>query len=191
LLLLQTSVAAPTCALRCHGRSGSPSLSRLSFSASRFSGDIVYELASPSRANARGLDLLRCWLRIMVQLTDPQFWRRLQYTRQSEYRRRRERCEHVIGVATSIAEAVLRSAPRVRILATSREPLRAEGEWSHRLASLHPPVPVDVELAARFPRRITDGSGFIGWPSRAVSLATNASFHAISGEMPSPSAAES
>jgi len=48
-------------------------LSRLSFSASRFSGDIVYELASPSRANARGLDLLRCWLRIMVQLTDPQF----------------------------------------------------------------------------------------------------------------------
>jgi hypothetical protein len=32
---------------------------------------------------------------------------------------------------------VLRSAPRVRILATSREPLRAEGEWSHRLASLH------------------------------------------------------
>jgi predicted ATPase len=69
---------------------------------------------------------------------------------------------------------VLRSAPRVRILATSREPLRAEGEWSHRLASLHPPVPVDVELAARFPRRITDGSGFIGWPSRAVSLATNA-----------------
>jgi hypothetical protein len=69
------------------------------FSASRFSGDIVYELASPSRANARGLDLLRCWLRIMVQLTDSQFWRRLQYTRQSEYRRRRERCEHVIGVA--------------------------------------------------------------------------------------------
>jgi hypothetical protein len=73
LLLLQTSVAAPTCALRCHGRSGSPSLSRLSFSASRFSGDIVYELAAPSRADARGLDLLRCWLRIMVQLTDPQF----------------------------------------------------------------------------------------------------------------------
>src|ERR1700730_3625231 len=108
-----------------------------------------------------------------------------------QYRRRRERCEHVIGVAASIAEAVLRSAPRVRILATSREPLRAEGEWSHRLASLHPPVPVDVELAARFPRRITDGSGFIGWPSRAVLLATNARFHAISGEVQCTSAAES
>jgi predicted ATPase/DNA-binding winged helix-turn-helix (wHTH) protein len=45
-------------------------------------------------------------------------------------------CEHVIGVAASIAEAVLKAAPHVRILATSREPLRAEGEWLHRLASL-------------------------------------------------------
>ena len=54
-------------------------------------------------------------------------------------------CEHVIGVAASIAEAVLKSAPRVRILATSREPLRAEGEWFHRLASLEVPLePVDT-----------------------------------------------
>jgi predicted ATPase/DNA-binding winged helix-turn-helix (wHTH) protein len=48
-------------------------------------------------------------------------------------------CEHVIGVAASIAEAVLKAAPRVRILTTSREPLRAEGEWLHRLASLELP----------------------------------------------------
>jgi predicted ATPase/DNA-binding winged helix-turn-helix (wHTH) protein len=50
-------------------------------------------------------------------------------------------CEHVIGVAASIAEAVLKAAPCVRILATSREPLRAEGEWLHRLASLELPPP--------------------------------------------------
>ncbi len=47
--------------------------------------------------------------------------------------------ERVIGAAAALAETLLRSAPRVRILATSREPLRAEGEWLHRLASLDMP----------------------------------------------------
>jgi predicted ATPase/DNA-binding winged helix-turn-helix (wHTH) protein len=54
-------------------------------------------------------------------------------------------CEHVVGAAASIAEAVLKAAPRVHILATSREPLRAEGEWLHRLASLEvPPGSTDL-----------------------------------------------
>jgi predicted ATPase len=56
-------------------------------------------------------------------------------------------CEHVIGVAASIAEAVLKAAPRVRVLATSREPLRAEGEWLHRLASLALPPPATSPTA--------------------------------------------
>src|SRR6267143_974864 len=45
-------------------------------------------------------------------------------------------CEHVVGAAAALAEEILRAAPRICILATSREPLRAEGEWLHRLASL-------------------------------------------------------
>jgi DNA-binding winged helix-turn-helix (wHTH) protein len=36
-------------------------------------------------------------------------------------------CEHVVGAAAAIAEAILKAAPRVNILATSREQLRAEG----------------------------------------------------------------
>jgi predicted ATPase/DNA-binding winged helix-turn-helix (wHTH) protein len=48
-------------------------------------------------------------------------------------------CERVIGAATAVAEAVLRAAPRVCILATSREPLRAESEWLLRLPSLEVP----------------------------------------------------
>ena len=36
-------------------------------------------------------------------------------------------CEHVIGAAAALAEALLRAAPHASILATSREPLRAEG----------------------------------------------------------------
>ena len=42
-------------------------------------------------------------------------------------------CEHVIGTAATLAEAVLRTAAHVHILATSREPLRAESERLHRL----------------------------------------------------------
>jgi predicted ATPase/DNA-binding winged helix-turn-helix (wHTH) protein len=48
-------------------------------------------------------------------------------------------CEHVIGAAASLAETLLKAAPNLSIIATSREPLRAEGEWLHRLASLETP----------------------------------------------------
>src|SRR5215469_8791507 len=48
-------------------------------------------------------------------------------------------CEHVIGAAAVLVEAILHAAPHAAILATSREPLRAEGEWLHRLAPLELP----------------------------------------------------
>jgi predicted ATPase/DNA-binding winged helix-turn-helix (wHTH) protein len=50
-----------------------------------------------------------------------------------------DNCEHVINAAAATAEAILREAPQVAILATSREPLRAEGEWLLRLPSLEVP----------------------------------------------------
>jgi predicted ATPase/class 3 adenylate cyclase/DNA-binding winged helix-turn-helix (wHTH) protein len=56
-------------------------------------------------------------------------------------------CEHVIDAAAALAEAVLKSAPGVSILTTSREPLRAEGESLHRLAALELPSDL-VELTA-------------------------------------------
>src|SRR5262249_20372463 len=43
-------------------------------------------------------------------------------------------CEHVIDAAASLAVQVLRGVPSVRILATSREPMRAEGERVLRLS---------------------------------------------------------
>jgi predicted ATPase/DNA-binding winged helix-turn-helix (wHTH) protein len=55
-------------------------------------------------------------------------------------------CEHVADAAAALAEAVLRAAPRVRILATSREPLRAESEWVLRLPPLE--VPGTASLSA-------------------------------------------
>jgi predicted ATPase/DNA-binding winged helix-turn-helix (wHTH) protein len=48
-------------------------------------------------------------------------------------------CEHVVSAAAALADAVLRAAPEVCILATSREPLRADGEWLLRLPSLEVP----------------------------------------------------
>ncbi|HTI82082.1 MAG TPA: winged helix-turn-helix domain-containing protein [Acetobacteraceae bacterium] len=48
-------------------------------------------------------------------------------------------CEHVIGAAATLAEAILMAAPQAGVLATAREPLRAKGEWLHRLAPLELP----------------------------------------------------
>ena len=48
-------------------------------------------------------------------------------------------CEHVIGAVAELADAVVRSCPQVRIMATSREPLGVEGEITYRVPSL--PVP--------------------------------------------------
>jgi predicted ATPase/DNA-binding winged helix-turn-helix (wHTH) protein len=50
-----------------------------------------------------------------------------------------DNCEHVIGATATLAEAILTAAPHAGILATAREPLRAEGEWLHRLAPLELP----------------------------------------------------
>ena len=50
-----------------------------------------------------------------------------------------DNCEHVVSAAAATAEAMLKAAPQLAILATSREPLRAEGEWLLRLPSLEVP----------------------------------------------------
>jgi len=51
-----------------------------------------------------------------------------------------ENCEHVIEAATAFALAILKGARGVHILATSREPLRVEGERVHRLSPLPSPA---------------------------------------------------
>jgi predicted ATPase/DNA-binding winged helix-turn-helix (wHTH) protein len=48
-------------------------------------------------------------------------------------------CEHVVDAVAILSDVVLDGAPSVRILATSREPLRTQGEHVHRLAPLELP----------------------------------------------------
>jgi predicted ATPase/DNA-binding XRE family transcriptional regulator len=47
-----------------------------------------------------------------------------------------DNCEHVITEAAAVAHTLLAGCPRIRILATSREPLMAAGERAYRLPSL-------------------------------------------------------
>jgi predicted ATPase/DNA-binding winged helix-turn-helix (wHTH) protein len=55
-----------------------------------------------------------------------------------------DNCEHLIEAIALLCEGILRSAPQVHILATSRESLRAEGEYVQRLESLDCPPPIAV-----------------------------------------------
>ncbi|NUU39305.1 winged helix-turn-helix domain-containing protein [Pseudomonas sp. C2B4] len=55
-----------------------------------------------------------------------------------------DNCEHLIDQVALLCESLLRGAPQVHILATSRESLRAEGEFVQRLESLDCPPPIAV-----------------------------------------------
>jgi predicted ATPase/DNA-binding winged helix-turn-helix (wHTH) protein len=55
-----------------------------------------------------------------------------------------DNCEHLVDAIALLCENILRSAPHVHILATSRESLRAEGEFVQRLESLDCPPPIAV-----------------------------------------------
>ncbi len=80
-------------------------------------------------------------------------------------------CEHVIDGAALVAEALVRGCPHVHVLATSREPLRAAGEFVHRLQPLAFPEDGSVTTAAAalaYPavrlfvdRAAASGSGFV------------------------------
>src|SRR5229473_688151 len=55
-----------------------------------------------------------------------------------------DNCEHVVDAAAQMAEALLRADPGIRVIATSREPLRVEGEWVYPV----PPLAVPREGSA-------------------------------------------
>jgi predicted ATPase/DNA-binding winged helix-turn-helix (wHTH) protein len=56
-------------------------------------------------------------------------------------------CEHLVESVAKLVESLLRGCPGINILATSREPLRAEGEQVYRLPGLDRPPPMSVITA--------------------------------------------
>src|ERR1700685_2316803 len=59
-----------------------------------------------------------------------------------------DNCEQVIGAAAELCGRLLLGADDVRVLATSREPLRIAGEVRYRLGPLTLPGPGDLAVAA-------------------------------------------
>jgi predicted ATPase/DNA-binding CsgD family transcriptional regulator/transcriptional regulator with XRE-family HTH domain len=61
-----------------------------------------------------------------------------------------DNCEHVIGAAAELCAGLLLACDDMRVLATSREPLRVAGEARYRLAPLALPSPDDpADIAVR------------------------------------------
>jgi predicted ATPase/DNA-binding CsgD family transcriptional regulator/transcriptional regulator with XRE-family HTH domain len=60
-----------------------------------------------------------------------------------------DNCEHVIGAAAELCAGLLAACDDVRVLATSREPLRTAGEARYRLGPLGLPGPDDLADVAR------------------------------------------
>jgi predicted ATPase len=52
-----------------------------------------------------------------------------------------DNCEHLVEGCAALADALLRACPGLKILATSREPLRIPGESSWVVSSLSVPDP--------------------------------------------------
>ncbi len=63
-------------------------------------------------------------------------------------------CEHVVAAASEFAETALKGAPGLKILATSREPLKVPGEYAFRLPPLDLPIgagPLSARNAIAYP----------------------------------------
>ena len=67
-----------------------------------------------------------------------------------------DNCEHVIGATAQLCAGLLEACDDVRVLATSREPLRIAGEAAYRLAPLPVPGPGDDMARAEAVMLFTD-----------------------------------
>ena len=81
-------------------------------------------------------------------------------------------CEHLIEAVAALASRIFEAAPRVHILATSREALRVEGEQIHRLDPLACP-PEDSKLTAAIAQEFPATQLFM---ERAVASGTRPDF---------------
>jgi predicted ATPase/DNA-binding SARP family transcriptional activator len=84
-----------------------------------------------------------------------------------------DNCEHLVEAAAAVADRILRTCPRIRIVATSREPLGITGEtlWPVEPLSLPPPG-ADAATAVGYPavRLLADRAG-AARPGFAVTVA--------------------
>jgi predicted ATPase len=89
-----------------------------------------------------------------------------------------DNCEHVLGASATLADALLRTAPHLTILATSREPLRNAGEVVFRVPSLAIPDP-ERQLE---PRRLAEYESVSLFAERATAAAPGFALDAANAE---------
>ena len=76
-------------------------------------------------------------LRVRIQTTREPGNELIAYLKRRELLLILDNCEHVVATAAQLVAALLRACPGLRVLATSREPLKVDGEQTYRLSSLH------------------------------------------------------
>lgn len=92
-----------------------------------------------------------------------------------------DNCEQVVDAVALLAEVLVEGVPDLMLLVTSREPLRAQGEWVHRLPALRAPAEsesFDLEQLGEYPavvlfveRALAVNAGFILTKENAPAVA--------------------
>jgi len=112
-----------------------------------FAGAIAFLDLGPLSDPLLVPDVIAAALGLSVQVSDPAPGV-IRFLRDRRMLLVLDSCEHVIETTAELAERIHAEAPDVHILATSREPLRVEGEHVHRLPPLGSP-PADADIPAQ------------------------------------------
>ena len=107
-------------------------------------GVLLVELASLSEPRAVARSVAQ-GLRVVEQADQSIFEQLVQVLRPQRLLLILDNCEHVLPASAELAEHLLRGCPRLRLLATSREPLSIAGEVVFRVPPLR--LPTDDRLA--------------------------------------------
>src|SRR5689334_22218494 len=112
--------------------------------ASRFADGVWLAELAPVRDPARVVPVVAVALRVREQPGMPTADAVMRVLARRQLLVVLDNCEHVIGAAAQLCAGLLQACDDVRVLATSREPLRIAGEAAYRLAGLPVPGPGDA-----------------------------------------------
>jgi predicted ATPase/class 3 adenylate cyclase len=94
-----------------------------------------------------------------------------------------DNCDHLIQPSAELASALLRAGPQVRIIATSREPLRVAGETTYPVPALAIPelmAKTSIEASARFEAvQLFRERALAALPAFAITKGNAAVVHAV------------
>jgi predicted ATPase/DNA-binding winged helix-turn-helix (wHTH) protein len=119
-----------------------------------FQGRVFFVDLSPLQAPEVVVGVLASTLGVVVRSAEDPLQSLIAYLRSERLLLILDSCEHLIDTMAELAERIFLETDHVCILATSREPLRAEGEFVYRLPALEAPhsaANLSVAEALNFP----------------------------------------